>query len=60
MRRAEQSTAQRQFVSAMAVGEKAVVANAVEAVGQDVKQESANELAGASFIVLCFIRPFSR
>ena len=43
--RVEQSAAQSQFVGAMTVGEKPVMANAIEAVGQDVKQETADELA---------------
>ena len=44
----------------MAVGEQAVVADAMEAVGQDVQQEAAHELAGGEAHHLALARPFSR
>ena len=44
--RVEQAAAQRQFVGAMTIGEQPVMANAIEPVRQDVKQEAADELAG--------------
>ena len=44
----------------MAVGEQAVVADAMEAVGQDVEQEAAHELAGASRITFDLWLPSSR
>ena len=42
----EQPAAQRELGGAMAVGEEAVVADAMEAVGQGVQQEAADELVG--------------
>lgn len=42
--RIEQPATEREFVGAMAVGEEAVVANAMETVGQYVEQEAAHEL----------------
>ena len=44
--RGEQVAAQRQLGGAMAVGEEADMADAVEAVGQGVQQEAADELVG--------------
>ena len=43
-RHTEQRSAEREFVSAVAVGEEAVVTNAMEAGWQDVEQEAAHEL----------------
>ena len=45
-RRVEQLAAERQLLGAMAVGEEAVVADAMEAVRQGVQQEAADELVG--------------
>ena len=42
----QQATAQGQLGGTLAVGQVAVVTDAVEAVGQDVKQEAADELVG--------------
>ena len=42
----EQFAGARDVVGALAAGEQAVVADAVEAVGQHVDQEAADELAG--------------
>lgn len=47
LRRIQLPAAQRQFVGAMAVGEKSVMANPIEAVRQDVEEEAANELTGS-------------
>ena len=41
-----EASAQRELGGAMAVGQEAVVADAVEAVRQDVQQEAADELVG--------------
>ena len=46
-RRVEQPAAERELGGAVAVGEEAVVADAVEAVRQGVQQEAADELVGA-------------
>jgi hypothetical protein len=43
----EKRAAEIELLGAMAVGEQAIVANAMEAVRQDVKQEAADEFAGA-------------
>jgi len=43
----EQSLTERELVGAVAVGEEAIVANAMEAVRQYVEQEASHELAGA-------------
>src|SRR5438270_11681524 len=61
-RRRQQSTALGKLGGAMAVGEIAVVADAVEAVGQDVKQEATNELVGGerhdlAFVVMAIVLP---
>ena len=45
-RNVEQPPAERQLVGAVAVGEEAVVADAVKAVRQGVQQEAADELVG--------------
>ena len=45
-RQLEQVAGQRQVLGAPAIGEQAIVANAVEAAGQDVEEEAADELAG--------------
>ena len=42
----EKLAAVGKLVAAMAVGREAVIANAMEAIGQDVHQEAADELAG--------------
>jgi hypothetical protein len=42
----QQLTAEREFGGAMAVGEKAVMTDAVKAVGQDMQEETANEFVG--------------
>ena len=44
----EKPSAKRELGGAMAVGEEAEVADAMEAVGQHVQQEAADELVGAS------------
>ena len=45
-RRGEQASASGELGGAMAIGEKAIVANAMEGVGQRVQQEPADELVG--------------
>ena len=45
-RHMQQLATQGEFLLPIAIAEKAVVANALEAFGQDVKQESADELLG--------------
>ena len=45
-RRCEQASASGELGGAMAIGEKAIVANAMEGVGQRVQQEPADELVG--------------
>jgi len=42
-----------QLGGAPTVGEIAVVADAMEAVGQDVEQEAADELVGTKVITFC-------
>src|SRR5260370_28107713 len=42
----EQPAAEGEVVAALAVGEKAIVTNAMEAVRQGMQQESADELVG--------------
>lgn len=52
----EQPPDQRQFALPMAVGKEAVVADAMEAVGQAMEQETADELVGVepiTFALLC-------
>ena len=41
---AEQATGMREFIVVDMVGEQAVVADAMEAFGEDVEQEAADEL----------------
>jgi hypothetical protein len=57
--RIEQSAAQRQLVGAMAVGEKPVMANAVKAIQQDVKEEMTNELASSELHRFVFRSPLA-
>jgi len=45
-RRGEQTSAEIELGDAVAIGEKAVVADAVKAFGQSMQQESADELVG--------------
>ena len=45
-RHAEQIAAVSKLLRAMAIAEEAVIADAMEALGQDVKQEAADELVG--------------
>jgi len=45
-RRVQQLPSQRQILPARGIGEQAVVSDAVEAGGQDVDQETADELVG--------------
>ena len=45
-RRGEQTSADVELGDAMAIGEKAVVADAVKAFGQSMQQEAADELVG--------------
>ena len=57
----EQPTRLGDVVGASGVGEEAVVADAMEAVGQDVDQEAADELVdGARVITLARSRPSAR
>lgn len=57
--RIEQAAAQRQLVGAMTIGEQPVMANTIEPVRQDVKQEAANELASGERhgLALCLSLP---
>ncbi|OAN51169.1 hypothetical protein A6A05_11370 [Magnetospirillum moscoviense] len=61
-RHGQQAAAAFQLGGAAAVGEEAIVANAVKAVGQDVEQEAADEFAGLQrhhllFVVMAIVLP---
>ena len=47
----EKGAAKGELGGAMAVGHEAKMADTMEAVGQRVKQEAADELAGLSFMI---------
>ena len=49
----EKFAAKGEFGSAMAVGHEAEMADAMEAIGQRVKKEAADELVGLEFHDLC-------